>query len=148
MAEFALPCIACGKQLQNSFEDVENQPSEGTAFHTHGHYGSTIFDPMDGQYLELNVCDDCLRKHSDRVLLSRKAKPVLCDGVLVGWCKTPGRPLMPWNPDLEEPTFDRAEGDNVLHVEREDIGSDLYPEIEWTKGAMAWAEDLKEGHDA
>jgi len=37
-----------------------NQPYSGTTFTSHGHYGSTIFDPMSGIFLELNICDDCL----------------------------------------------------------------------------------------
>ena len=74
----ALPCIRCGKELKNVFEDAENQPSDGTAFITYGHYGSTVFDPMDSSScLELNVCDECLRElgqlgHVKQVVSSTK----------------------------------------------------------------------------
>lgn len=60
------PCIVCGTKLGNVFGDdipcPHNQPSDGLAFSTRGHYGSTVFDPMDGSSLEINVCDPCLEK--------------------------------------------------------------------------------------
>lgn len=43
-----------------------NQPSNGTAFHTSGNYGSTIFDSFDGARLDIAICDDCLRPRMDR----------------------------------------------------------------------------------
>ncbi len=49
----ALPCIACGARLMNVWPDCDNQPSEGTAFYTYGHYGSTFFDSFDGQVIEV-----------------------------------------------------------------------------------------------
>lgn len=60
-----LPCARCGRELESAVpEEVDqphgNQPHGGTAFSTHGHYGSTVFDPMDGSSLELNICDKCL----------------------------------------------------------------------------------------
>lgn len=61
-----LPCIRCGKELENATRSSDgetlnqNQPSEGLAFRSHGAYGSTVFDPMDGHYLEINICDTCL----------------------------------------------------------------------------------------
>lgn len=63
----ALPCIACGKRLENALFDVDNQPYGGTAFVSFGHYGSTFFDPMDGQNIEINVCDLCLAKHTTKI---------------------------------------------------------------------------------
>jgi len=58
-----LPCISCGYQPKHVFneETESNQPHEATCFMTQGHYGSTFFDPMDGSYLEINVCDECLK---------------------------------------------------------------------------------------
>lgn len=54
-------CIKCERIL----DDIQGgtpsiQPMDGLAFITGGHYGSTIFDPMDGSWLELAVCDRCL----------------------------------------------------------------------------------------
>ena len=42
-----------------------NQPYGGLAFQSEGHYGSTVFDPMDGTYLEVNICDECLLRASE-----------------------------------------------------------------------------------
>ncbi len=58
-------CIACGRELESVFPDDSpasiNQPAHGLAFSTHGHYGSTVFDPGDGSRLEINVCDPCVK---------------------------------------------------------------------------------------
>lgn len=68
------PCLVCGKPLQPVFpdSDVVNQPNGATAFWTAGHYGSTVFDRMDGSTLNINICDDCLRetgrKYPERLL--------------------------------------------------------------------------------
>lgn len=65
----SLPCIVCGRDLENVTGAKTNQPYRGTAFVTYGHYGSTAYDPMDeSRHLELNVCDVCLAKHSARVV--------------------------------------------------------------------------------
>jgi hypothetical protein len=121
-----LPCIVCGKALRNTFEDAENQPDGGTAFQTHGHYGSTVFDPMDGEYIEINVCDACLRSAASqqRVLAGRDAKPVLCDGAVVGYEKV-HRPLVPFNPDV----MGSIDYDDVLNVDEEDVWAE---HLTWT----------------
>lgn len=54
-----MKCIICGKILESAF-DNEIQPYGGTMFSTYGHYGSTVFDPMDGTQLILIICDPCL----------------------------------------------------------------------------------------
>jgi hypothetical protein len=42
--------------------------SEAVYFRTSGNYGSTFFDPIGGHvYLDIVVCDKCLRKHKDRI---------------------------------------------------------------------------------
>lgn len=88
------PCIVCGNEVKNvgglpKGVDI-NQPHGATTFETattgfitHGHYGSTVFDPMNPSvWLEINVCDDCLTERQDRVLHATKApkgfaKPVI-----------------------------------------------------------------------
>lgn len=60
-----LSCIACGKKLECVFpepddDDFAVQPYRATMFTSHGNYGSTVFEPSDGTFLEINVCDDCL----------------------------------------------------------------------------------------
>lgn len=56
-----LKCIKCDATLRNIMEAEKGmQPLEGLAFQTYGHYGSAVFDPMDGSYLEIAVCDRCV----------------------------------------------------------------------------------------
>ena len=65
----ALPCIACGHELKQAIESEDtNQPMRATCFTAGGQYGSTVFDPMNGDYLEINVCDTCLLQRQHRVL--------------------------------------------------------------------------------
>lgn len=64
-------CIVCDKEVENWDEvypedDQRVHPINGTVFRTYGHYGSTVFDPMDASYLEVVVCDECLKKRLDR----------------------------------------------------------------------------------
>src|SRR5262245_53635627 len=94
-----LQCIACGRTLiQVMVESDVNQPYVGTSFKSYGHYGSTAFDPMNGHYLEINVCDLCLIQHTDRVIEGRDRKPVMEEGVVVGWEDCDWK-LVPWHPD-------------------------------------------------
>ncbi|MFA7407867.1 MAG: hypothetical protein WCY93_08655 [Anaerolineaceae bacterium] len=53
-------CIVCGKELKNLQDNEIVQPYDGVAFHTYGHYGSTVFDPCGGPGIEIVVCDQCL----------------------------------------------------------------------------------------
>lgn len=32
----------------------------GVAFLSHGHFGSSVFDPMDGSIIQIVLCDPCL----------------------------------------------------------------------------------------
>lgn len=147
MSRDALPCIVCGQALQNVIDDAQNQPNDGLAFTTNGHYGSTVFDPMDGTAIEINVCDDCIRVagREGRVLWSRQHKPVLCMGMVVGREEIYG-PLVEWNPDQrpsEQPDIQE------LHVEIEEIGTDLgnvvwRPQVEETKRLLLRARALEE----
>lgn len=64
-------CIVCDKEVENwDIAYLENSnvvhPIGGTAFRTYGHYGSTVFDPMDASYLEIVVCDPCLKSRMNR----------------------------------------------------------------------------------
>ena len=100
--KISLPCIACGRELKQVFDEAAtNQPYAGTAFRTHGHYGSTAYDPMDGHYLEINICDLCLVTHRDRVVEGRDRKPVMEDGSVVGWEDCNWKEL-PWAPKKRE----------------------------------------------
>jgi hypothetical protein len=74
----AKPCIVCGAALRNSLPDVDNQPDGGIVATSHGNYGSTAFDPMNGEFVEFNVCDACLVRAGEqgRVLTARDRAPV------------------------------------------------------------------------
>lgn len=61
-------CIRCEKPMNNILDGFDAraglkkgyQPTNGLAFYTQGHYGSTYFDPMNDSYLEVCVCDECV----------------------------------------------------------------------------------------
>lgn len=55
-------CIKCGVALESATVDSVVQPLNGLAFTSYGHFGSTVFDPMDGTTLEICICDECLTK--------------------------------------------------------------------------------------
>lgn len=56
-----LPCIVCAAVPESVDEGTDYHPYGATEFETHGHYGSTAYDPMDSdRVLILNVCDKCL----------------------------------------------------------------------------------------
>jgi hypothetical protein len=58
--------------------DLGLQPVDGLAFNSPGHYGTSVFDPMDGSHLEIAICDDCVVKAGKKgfVLLHKPgAKP-------------------------------------------------------------------------
>lgn len=62
------PCIVCARPFSNvvSTQSCPNQPYEGATFNSHGQYGCTVFDEIDGSKLEINICDDCLKAARDR----------------------------------------------------------------------------------
>lgn len=101
MTEYALPCVVCGTTLRNVSEGVENQPDGGVAFSSPGHYGSSVFDPMDGCFIELNLCDPCLVEAGEkgRVLLGRRQRPVSFEGFEVGYEEL-NTPLVQWHRGL------------------------------------------------
>lgn len=63
-----LECFVCGTKMKN-ISPKGFQPTGGTSFATYGHYGSTLFDPVDGTFLEIAICDPCLKfgRFKDRV---------------------------------------------------------------------------------
>lgn len=76
--EKLLPCLICGSEFDPAFgpaivASTVTEPSEGTTFISHGNYGSTVFDPTPTSVLSLrvNICDQCLLKHKDRILIVR-----------------------------------------------------------------------------
>lgn len=80
------PCIICGRDLESAMPGSDwNQPYAGTAFTSVGHYGSTVFDPMDGSFLEINVCDRCLLNHREAVLHGKRRPPSSAPAVYEEW---------------------------------------------------------------
>lgn len=112
----ALPCIRCGKQLKQCFGSLEegavdvtfeNQPYNGTAFYTGGHYGSTVFDELLGTTIEINVCDVCLldAAKEQRVLYYRRLQ------------KTESADRQFWVPDVDE--------EHVREIDRREHGGSV-----------------------
>jgi len=95
-----VPCFKCGEALNSAMPDSDNIPYKGTAFQTHGHYGSTVFDPMDGTYLELNICDECLTAAPERVLMGQDHRLIYEDGAITDSERIPYQerpPLRIWD---------------------------------------------------
>ena len=66
-------CIICEKETPNSDYmypegKAEFHPSDGTQFRSYGHYGSTVFDPMDGSYVDIVICNSCLEGHKEKFM--------------------------------------------------------------------------------
>jgi hypothetical protein len=128
------PCIVCGAELDGYGHYIEgsepyfNQPDGGTGFTTEGHYGSTVFDPMNGNTLSISVCDPCLTTAGEmgRVLLGRNWKPVVAavDGLrrptIVGQVPV-HRALTIWDPHAN--VEQNEEGDDArVEIEPEEVG--------------------------
>jgi len=107
----ALQCFKCGVQLRRAVDDNEAQPDEGVMFSASGNYGSTVFDPMDGSYLLINICDRCVAEAGEqgRVLVGRAGRPVMCDVPIaddktiksnIGFEVIDNGALVHWNKDI------------------------------------------------
>ena len=139
MSKDALPCIVCGARLQNAFPSADNQPSDGTAFYTYGHYGSTFFDSFDGQQIEINVCDPCLTKHTDKIVWRRAKRAITCEDVFVGYEQL-DRPLVPYTGQDEE--------EDPITVDVEDLGKPLTRSVWWNAAACDEARQIAAARDA
>jgi hypothetical protein len=84
MPSSPLPCIKCGTQFEDGHGGMSPDnvmPSVGTQFSSHGHYGSTAWDPMsDPSELIINICDPCLVFAADAGLVL-KGTPQITDTV-------------------------------------------------------------------
>lgn len=81
-----VPCIVCKKKLGPVGSEAGNHANDANSFRTSGQYGSTVFDPLDGTYLEVNICDECLTAAGE------------AGQVLIGFPQPapPRGPLMQW----------------------------------------------------
>lgn len=74
--DLPLNCFKCDKELKPVFDDPRMKspdvPYAGTTFITHGHYGSTVFDPIASFHsLMINICDQCMVEFKNRIALRR-----------------------------------------------------------------------------
>jgi hypothetical protein len=72
-------CFKCEKLLDNEHYKSGNKyvyvhPMGGLHFQSHGHYGSTVFDPMDGSSIDIAICDECLKQHKNKIYGEGKTK--------------------------------------------------------------------------
>jgi hypothetical protein len=100
--------------------EADNQPDEGTEFATTGHYGSTFWDSFDGEEIVINICDPCLRRHTNRIAQVKRYLPVRCEGMQGFGRLRVDRPYVPF-------TGNRDEDELVLEIE--DLN--VYPRVEW-----------------
>lgn len=128
-----LPCLVCGDEIDAVFS--ETQPSEGTQFSTYGHYGSTFWDSFNGEELVLNVCDDCLEKHKNRLARHKRLKFVYCEGFIVG---------REWLKREQVPYFDGPEDEDRIEIEPEEIGVLEGYKIEWAENWKSTKESALE----
>lgn len=66
------PCFSCGKKLEPVWDDLPDswQASGAARFVSYGQYGSE-FDPMDGSFLAINICDECIEitaRNTNRII--------------------------------------------------------------------------------
>ena len=119
-------CIVCEKEVERVDQDSPTQPYGGTSFYSDGQYGSTVFDPMDGQYIHIILCDECLMNRKENVLMGRQARPIRVDGSILGWERV-SRAEVLWNPKLSH-----WDEDEIIEMDMEealDLADD--PRIKW-----------------
>jgi hypothetical protein len=100
----SFPCLKCGRVLTRVTSDYEGQPNDGIMCSSHGNYGSTVFDPMDGSYLAFNICDPCVKRaaRQGRLMVTRDRIHVKTHKLgIIGSMKVE-RPYIAWTPDLAD----------------------------------------------
>lgn len=85
----AVPCIVCKKALNSVPSGSHNHADNANSFRATGQYGSTVFDPVDGSYLEVNICDPCIVDAAKSGLVLRSRGRVMRND------------LKPWNPEKD-----------------------------------------------
>ena len=145
MAKTTTGCIVCGVELDNvDPNDDANQPYDGVMVSTRGNYGSTVFDPENGEFLLFIVCDECLVKAGEqgRVLLGQRERPLLVSddrfprGSRWGSIRDIDRQLVPWYRAI--PTNDER-----LVIDVESLGEYLDDDrVTWHGGMGKIAREL------
>jgi hypothetical protein len=72
-------CFCCDKPLYSAFDNTlehkySHPPFDAMVFRSNGNYGSTIFDPMSNERIEIFICDQCVYK-GQKNAVSTKALP-------------------------------------------------------------------------
>ena len=68
-----MKCFKCEKEMKSmSWDGTEipsqDSPHKGVLFEGGWNFGSNIYDTlMDGIYVQLIICDDCLTAHRDKI---------------------------------------------------------------------------------
>lgn len=75
-----LPCFKCERPITKTVGGIGGQtqdingnvgfwrvPYGATIFSTYGHYGSTFWDSFNGERVQINICDECLNVHLDKM---------------------------------------------------------------------------------
>lgn len=146
MTSESFPCIICGIKLYRENEDYIAQPRNGVVCSTHGNYGSTAYDPLDGTSLVFNICDPCLRMTRDNKMLfeRRHALPVKVQdrseyrASIWGWKKFDGDFVL-WTNEYDEtdPPFE-----TLTLAQVREVASD--PNYTWNAGSterlLEWVE--------
>lgn len=154
------PCLICGTTLYRVFYD-EGQPNDGINITTHGNYGSTVWDDMEGQFLIFNICDECIKEGSEqgRIFVGRSYVNVMVDTAfgpnttiysVVGSIRA-DRPYVPFNRktyhDGMEPI--KMEHDECIHyVEQDKVRLHGGLTIESIRQMKAECEKIYEMQDA
>jgi hypothetical protein len=77
-----MKCFKCDKPLKKAVpdsvaDDPNIQPDYATMWHSHGNYGSTVFDSIYGEeMLVILICDDCLVNHAKKSYAFKDDKQV------------------------------------------------------------------------
>lgn len=93
-------CILCQCELENMLSDGV-QPMGGTAFATNGHYGSGVFDPMNGSIMTVVICDACLNERS----VLKQTYPVVEETIAVRYLPAMNRSEGPFGNYLNTQKF-------------------------------------------
>lgn len=125
----SFPCLICGRILLREMDDYEAQPDSGVMCSTSGNYGSTVFDPMNGERIYFNICDECFKKAgstgalqitieavpitTSTIYMGANHEPKLGRPSIVGYRRT-DRPFVPWHPGM-------ARDDATENMEIEEI---------------------------
>lgn len=65
-------CACCFKDLECVEEDLPYQPYDANIFNSHGHYGSTLYDPVNiREVLSLSICSACMLKAAEHGAITK-----------------------------------------------------------------------------